>query len=377
MVIVSAIDLLVYKLQMLYADKLSILFAAYLLMELIGLLYTDIANINAGMVLVEMHILFIVVPFIFYNYPFTNKIKNHALVVYIATCAIASIICIIGNIYISMRDYDTTFSEWRFSHNRFSEPIGMQAVYFAMYLSMSIIILFNKMIGYFNVWSKARRLMLVLLLLFFFVVLVTLGARTITVALVFILFLTVCKIALEKKSYTILFFAILVPLIFIALIFTNPVVTTRFMDLRHNQVEGSNYESYFARTNIWTPGLDAIKGNILFGVGTGDQQAELNKQFIKHDYLFGVNLFNMHNQYLQIFLGYGILGLLLFIFILYTIIKTGIQKKNFILLSFVLLFMMTCLTESVLCRNKGVVFFVFFTFFLCKSNHDNLKVNHG
>src|SRR6185503_3496218 len=97
-----------------------------------------------------------------------------------------------------------------------------------------------------------------------------------------------------------------IPVILLGFIFINPVVKTRFTDLAHKRAEGSNYGSYFARLDIWLPGLEAIKENIWLGVGTGDHQMEMNRKYEKYNYTEGVRLeFNIHNQYLHTILNLG------------------------------------------------------------------------
>ena len=138
----------------------------------------------------------------------------------------------------------------------------------------------------------------------------------------------------------------------------------------HNKTEGSNYDSYFARTNIWKPGVEAIKENIWFGVGTGDDQMEMDKKFIKYNYLMGVQLFNMHNQYFQVLLNFGIFGFIIFLISLFVQLKSSVFKRDLLYLSFLILFMCGCLTESMLCRNKGIIFFLVFSFIFYKSGKE-------
>lgn len=354
-------------------DRLSVLLICYFLLEVIGLGYTDTENIGNGLFNLDKHLGFVFIPLIFLDFKINARSRRILLITFVVSCFIASLVCIIGNMYISMSESGGFFHEWRFSHNRFSEPIGMQAVYFSMHLGLAVLIIISELMKSESLLSNFKKaLLIIILLLYFFVVIVALGARTVTLALLVIIMGNLLFYACARKSFKILLATILVPFIFIGFILLNPVVTTRFLDMTHNKTEGSNYDSYFARTNIWKPGIEVIKENIWFGVGTGDDQRELDKKFIKYDYLLGVQLFNMHNQYFQVLLNFGIFGFILFLIILFVQLKESIAKRDLLYLSFLMLFMAGCVTESMLCRNKGIIFFLVFSFIFYKSTKETV-----
>jgi O-antigen ligase len=140
------------------------------------------------------------------------------------------------------------------------------------------------------------------------------------------------------------------------------------MDMMKMSYENSNYGSYFARWKIWEPGIEAIKEHPWIGVGTGDHQSELDKKFIEYNYFEGVGLFNMHNQYLQTLLTHGVVGLLILLSILFRQFRKAVLNRDSLYLSFLTLFSLGCLTESMLNRNKGFIFFVLFSFIFYKSS---------
>ncbi|WP_165605845.1 O-antigen ligase family protein [Flavivirga aquatica] len=111
--------------------------------------------------------------------------------------------------------------------------------------------------------------------------------------------------------------------------------------------------------------------NILFGVGVGDRKEFLNSVYENHNMArkikeksLGYYNYNTHNQYVEIFLGLGTVGLLYFIWMFFYCVKR--TKEEFIAKYIYGLLIWSFFFEAVLNRNKGIVFFVFWTtVFLC------------
>lgn len=106
--------------------------------------------------------------------------------------------------------------------------------------------------------------------------------------------------------------------------------------------------------------MEVLKINWLFGLGLGNVQKQLDQCYQGFDYEnfddFGVRKYNSHNQYLNAWLTFGILGLGVFIYFLYySFSKTTILHKSFLVLSFLAL-----LTENLFEREIGVMLFTFF-----------------
>ena len=72
---------------------------------------------------------------------------------------------------------------------------------------------------------------------------------------------------------------------------------------------------------------------------------------------FYKSYYNYHNQFLQSWAAAGILCLLLLLLILFVSFKMGIQNKDFILLAITFLISMSFISESMLERQYGVIYF--------------------
>ncbi len=118
--------------------------------------------------------------------------------------------------------------------------------------------------------------------------------------------------------------------------------------------------SEFQRLELWRNAYDLAKDNFWIGVGTGDfvEQFALNL-CERNSELCGTGL-KSHNQYLNIFILFGVFGFVIFLFwLFYPPIKTGLIH-NYIYMSFLFIVLLSMLTEDTLDNLAGRMFYIFF-----------------
>ena len=125
---------------------------------------------------------------------------------------------------------------------------------------------------------------------------------------------------------------------------------------------GTALRSYQARVF-----LEFLKEEPIFlkGFGLNASQKMLVEKERKYNLYNGYGNFNFHNQYIQNFAELGVIGLIVLLVLLAMNLKNAIKNKDFIHISFAVLMISLFLTESFLCRQRGVVFF---TAFYCLFN---------
>ena len=141
-----------------------------------------------------------------------------------------------------------------------------------------------------------------------------------------------------------------------------------FADDQNKQL--STIISKEGRFEIWKSSLHIVRHNFLFGVGTGDIQDELNKEYKRtedNNMEIPINL-NAHNQYLEVLLENGFIGLLFFISIFGIMFYIAIKEGNLIYLMFILIVLISFAFETMLNRLAGVSFFALFSFLLLNAN---------
>jgi O-antigen ligase len=120
------------------------------------------------------------------------------------------------------------------------------------------------------------------------------------------------------------------------------------------------------RVDLRKTAISAIKEKPVFAWGTGSSLSLIQSEERAHS--LGIETpyhFNQfHNQYFEDMAQFGIPGILLLLLLFGWILWVGIREKNFLLLSFLAIYMLFCWTESLLYVSKGVVPFAFWLCFL-------------
>ena len=120
-----------------------------------------------------------------------------------------------------------------------------------------------------------------------------------------------------------------------------------------------------------------VKENLVFGVGIGDVRKELDKVYRKVDYKFGyLDNQDPHNQYLQIAIGSGIVGLLIFLISFLVPLYFSILANDKFYIFFSVLFLFSFLFESVLERHNGIILYSFFNSLLLFGNKSFLATTN-
>ncbi|HXX58166.1 MAG TPA: O-antigen ligase family protein [Thermodesulfovibrionales bacterium] len=143
---------------------------------------------------------------------------------------------------------------------------------------------------------------------------------------------------------------LLLSLLAVALLFTFPVVRTRFGEIKKDierYEQGDISTSIGLRLHMWGIALTEIKKNPVFGIGTeGFKKSwEVNKQdpalpFHAHP----------HNSFLYMMVSYGLGGLIAFCWLLVVMLRKGWKNREiplgFALLSFTLVLIIGSLTDT-------------------------------
>jgi hypothetical protein len=116
--------------------------------------------------------------------------------------------------------------------------------------------------------------------------------------------------------------------------------------------------SVYMRLQFWKTAINIIKLNPIWGVGEGD----INDAFISQYKQDNSNLeqkywLRAHNQFLNITVAFGIVGLLFFVYFLFSIM---LNNSNFYLILFMIIAILSFINEDTLETSTGAVFFAFF-----------------
>ncbi len=134
-----------------------------------------------------------------------------------------------------------------------------------------------------------------------------------------------------------------------------------------------------ARWEAWKGAADLIQKNPILGVGVGDVVPDLQVTFAELNLTAAAyhKTLNAHNQWLQVQLGTGILGALLWcglIFMPFWYYRT--EKHYGLWLLFCSIFAIFVVTEAMLEVQRGTLFFGFFYFALVAATQKNSTKNN-
>ena len=362
-------------------------FLFFFVVHILGLLYTQ--DSPAGLFEIEKKLGFLAIPLVAASGPLFSKSSFNLLKKsFIYSCLLVVVISLaytgyslLGNEAPLIQNFDLQTNQhfhdlnpgasglWEyFSYIQLGEWIDIHPAYFSMYLIFCIAILVNQMMECRII--NARDLSIIILFTFFIVLLSSrMAIVSLTLVMLYFLF-HYLKRNLNRKVIllTSLFFVFL-----FALIFLNPVARFRIIQeplTTSLQIDHSNqvWNSVSFRWLEWKASLHALRGSWLLGVGTGGGQAALQEFYENFNASTSRLDYNAHDQYLQTAVELGVAGFFGLLLCLWRPFLSSIQPTP-IHVAFIILFGLMCLTESMLARQKGIVFFTLFQSLLSRSNY--------
>ena len=345
----------------LYVILLWLLFLLYIISAFFS------KNQHEGFAIIERKASFIILPLLIFAFPVSISEIKKICKLFVLGVILAFIICI-GYAF-----YQVLFNSRElalFFYQKLTTVLSMNAVYMASYciIALHIVLYF----------SKEYHIVLVLIvsvLLIIFCVLLNSKMMLVCLCLGLIIF------AFKKLSRL---KALLTSSIILASMFFIGVGVPKVKERITLEVNSNmsvikqdtfRYDTPFTGTSLrlvfWRFSKEIIKENNgwLMGAHTGDFQDLLNEKY-KRNGIYTGNLelkdtgylgYGPHNQYIEVLLSLGIIGLIIFLILLILYLKKAWVTNNYLALQCILLFLFFFITESVLSVNKGVVVFLFFT----------------
>lgn len=136
---------------------------------------------------------------------------------------------------------------------------------------------------------------------------------------------------------------------------------TAFEYNQYRQYNNPNGGSLSQRIEYTKASLYLIKQHPVFGVGTGDIPNAYQRAYDELDSPLEPQYRNKaHNQYLSITVGFGVLGLLVFLFSLLAPYFASKRNRNYLYSVFMVVLLLSMLPEDTIETQAGVMWFAFF-----------------
>ena len=333
--------------------------------HLVSLFYSG--DINQSIFDLEKKLSLLFVPLTFFmSQIISRKQKIYLLQVFILSSFLTVLIGIGNVVHVVQTDayYKNLFPKYPILVIYQNLSMFLHSAYFAMFLVFSVAI-----IGYLVLvkkWLTKYRVFWLSLAVFFVIVVVINSSRSGIVSLSLLLLVSV--IYFLRRKYAIIAIAVILAG-FVTLLTTN-MRFQRYLQLGADMISSEEkvikrgdvlIEKHVTRPLFWVASMEVIKENFWFGVGNGDVKKALKDKY--EAYNIGDKLehtFNSHNQFLSTHLATGVPGVCCLILIFLLPLVKAWREKNYVLLSFILIVLIHALTETILARFHGIIFFSFF-----------------
>jgi len=351
-----------------YAAGINLLSIIFLLLFLWIALsaYLSIDRVH-GFKFLERNLVLVILPFAFSIIPVKNLKIEFVFRTYLRGISImlsyALIVACYKNSVFNLNNGLPIYKlkSWYFTYHYIASNLNCTAIYLSLYVSFCIILLSLDITKKHRLGLKCSDKYKVGWLLFLLVILVLLSARTImmaTVVILLVIFFIHAKTKRSLNQYFLSLFSILI--LFFGIIYKNDVLRLRLQGA-FTLKENTKYFSGGLSSRIyqWEGILkETIDSNIWLGGGVGDVKSNYSIIYEQTGLDWALkNEFNSHNMYIEYFFSTGLIGLLLLCLIFFFSFCCAFKSKDLRYLIFLLVFCIAGLTESLLNRQYGIIYF--------------------
>jgi hypothetical protein len=351
-------------------------YSAIFLIEFAGLFYTH--HFFAGWRQMESKATLVAIPFIFCAGPFTDN--NGYRKLFTAYCLLLAAICFYC-LSMAVVEYHWQQQIDVFFYHQLTSPVGVNAIFFSGYLFVALLFLlfsdFSPAPVFLNRRPRAAiiRGVRIFLIVFFTGMMLLLSSRLLLILLIIVYIVYFGGRWPKMKPARILPFGLLIILAIGALAFTDNPISRRCRELSPESVTSSiqpgaansGINGISLRLFMWRSAFDILRENHawVFGVSGGDSQDLLDQKYMAAGMSQGYLRYNFHNEYVEILVHSGLVGLAIFILAVAVLIvlarSTGTVEAAFT----IALVLLLGLTESSLEMQHTLFLSAFFPLLNC------------
>jgi O-antigen ligase len=345
------------------------MFLSVFLLTLLGTFYSS--DLKTSWKFIEMRLTLLLIPLIIFSTNYSGKTKQQILLTFIITCIITSL----SGLTISFFDFLKTGDMGYFYNDNLISFTKNQAVYFALYLNICIVIIY-----WYLKRNELKNRKFWMTMIPYLTIFIFLLASRISILLSFIIIGYIFYNVLVKKKTWANVLGVVAMLIMTLVIlgFIFPKTIKRFQSVASNfhydfnnpndvnhfngEISGENWNGLTLRLALWECGIEVVRENPFFGVGTGDYDYVFHHKIEEKQFIYALKQdFGVHNQYLYFAISFGLIGLVIYIFSASYLIVDAIRERNFLFIAVIGIFLIGFLTENILNRYIGVLAYVLLT----------------
>jgi len=331
----------------------------FFLMYVIGLLRSW--NLSVGFSQVEKIFSLIIIPvsLLVAGRRFTVDQVNVICSGFIIACLIISVVCYGDALYNiihfdSIKVLNKERDYYYFTYIYLTNVSRIDPIYLSLYCNFSVLYILT---------TTLRKTWKIFLVTYLIIFILLISSKIGILCLLLTLLLT----PVLKGSFTFRILALSVTIVAVVVVSVSQVsfLKQRFLvnlDFDYRDEYSGLWSSFSQRLAVWSCAKESIEEAPLFlGYGTGNGNLALFEKYKEKGYIRGFeDHLNAHNEFIQTFLDIGIIGLSVLLIMLLIPLRRAIQSGDLLVALFLLMMTEYFLVESILSRQKGVVFFAFF-----------------
>lgn len=343
------------------------------LLFLASLVYSS--NIDYGLKKIETTLSLLVIPICFFllipNKKIENGVKQKFMKVFISSTTVFSIITLFFILTDSKTEYYKNFYSNKFRVIVENVPlIGQHPIYASLFLGIALIFTLFIITQKNSFSNRFTTILIMFSVVINTILIIMLSSRAVILSLFVLMLIYMLKLLVKSKKRKRIIGIFILMIVSTILLFTfNRRMNEMMLFDTYKEVNTNFSNSY--RVNIYKCALQVIKKSVWIGHGVGDEKDQLNICYEKEDQLLLKKGYNSHNQYLDILIKLGIVGLICFVLFLFYNLYKAFFSFNSVLFYLILFYCINFLTENVLVRQSGLILFVFLIHFF---RLDNQKI---
>jgi O-antigen ligase len=329
-----------------------------------GMLYTD--HLIAGLHVLERKLALLAFPVLFIVSDLGRREIDKILSVFVAGVVVSCSICYLHKFTIYGMEgvsIEAFMTDPAFQNTFFSAAIPIHPAYLSSCLILSSLILLKRVYRV----SLTKKVLYILLVIFFLLTMLILMARGSLFAFVVMVILTLLIKAFRGKVTAHLAYGvIMIGCLISAGLYFIPNLKARmfesFTDYRENVFNDDEVTSVALHVKSWHCAVvSTLNQHVIFGHGTGDEAEVLKDCYSNKGWQhMVVGGYDAHNEYLSAFVRHGLVGVLVFLFLLGYCFYWSVRYDHVIYYSFLMLVAVAALSESILRGQVPLLFFAFF-----------------
>lgn len=340
-------------------NEFQVLPLAYFLFFIVTLTYTK--NFGEDLKQLEKNLPFLIFPLLFFvlsNY-INKETKDKIISFFILGNIAALLLCLTYSFY--MFYWQSNSDPFNKGSFYFTGLFDLHPTYFSMYLTMCIVLIRTYLRKNKVDLKFVSKVLLMGLTFLLWISIIHLRSRSgiLALLLIEIILITAAFIdrypTLNEKTFWLIFMFFVIPI----------TMNNKVYDFGKEYFKRDTNEAINERLKNWDASLSAISEAPILGNGFFGSSIVRDTFFYINGYDTGIdNRYNSHNQFIEITIIGGVLGLVILLLMLFKLLLLFKNKNDITVLCFFTLLIVIMMTESILVRQHGIVFFSFFYVFL-------------